>query len=214
VSCIQTLSFTKRIWVGKESLLKLCQKSREILPKTAATLLLSMAGSARNRGKSRSWIQGLADGEALTTRMIMLDSIVLLPWHKCFQSLVSHSPSYWISLVLSMYFVLTKVNYMSVDTEGSELQALKSFPFDRVTADVIGVEVLIGGADRSFKERELVTFMAQKGYTILRKLAFAFDTADIFFVPVVEVRHAGPMYDAKQFESAKRECQLFQRCLA
>lgn len=110
-------------------------------------------------------------------------------------------------------FGVRRVNYMSVDTEGSELQALRSFPWDKVTVDVLGVEILLGDTSRQKKEEELTNFMKSKDYKIFKRHKFADDTADLFFVPNFLDNDDEYMYDNEKFESMKKTCQLMQRCL-
>jgi Methyltransferase FkbM domain len=111
------------------------------------------------------------------------------------------------------FFGVTHVNYLSVDTEGSELQALRSFPWKRVSVDVVGVEVLTGTPDRKAKEDILVAYMDSQGYQILKHFDFAGDTADIFFTPIGGVKVVTWTHDSNKFEKAKKTCQLLQRCL-
>ncbi|KAJ3317878.1 hypothetical protein HDV06_001080 [Boothiomyces sp. JEL0866] len=110
-------------------------------------------------------------------------------------------------------FGIKHVNLMSVDTEGSELLALKSFPWDKVTVDSVNVEVLLGSSDRKKKQKELEDYMASQGYKVFNEFAFAGDTADIFFVLKDPVEYAGPNYDPVVMETAKKTCQFLGRCL-
>jgi hypothetical protein len=57
---------------------------------------------------------------------------------------------------------ITDIDYMSVDTEGSELAALKTFPFHRLMPRIIGVEVLIGDGRGSIVQDKLIEFMQEK----------------------------------------------------
>lgn len=52
----------------------------------------------------------------------------------------------------------TKISYLSIDTEGSELSILKSIDFDKYDIDVISVE-------NNFNDPELIDFVVSKGYT-------------------------------------------------
>ena len=108
-------------------------------------------------------------------------------------------------------FGIQHVNYLSVDTEGSELQALMGFPFDSVTVDVIGVEILTGTPERSMKEKMIYDYMTDYDFEILVEHQFAGDTKDTFFVPIDKKR--AKRNDYKKFEEMKLICQKLQRCL-
>lgn len=62
------------------------------------------------------------------------------------------------------------VDYMSVDTEGSELAVLRSIPWHLVTIDVLTVE------DNN-STREAVRFLAQRGYSLIHSI-----WPDLFFM--------------------------------
>jgi hypothetical protein len=49
-------------------------------------------------------------------------------------------PSMSVRDLLTEYAVPRHIQYLSLDTEGSELEILQAFPFDEVTVDAITVE--------------------------------------------------------------------------
>lgn len=113
-------------------------------------------------------------------------------------------------------FGIKRINYLSVDTEGSELPALKTFPFDEVTVDVIGVEALLGSPDRDAKKEQLIAYMISQNYVVLEEYKFADDTADVFFVPKDRSRMAKStdiMYNPTTFLDAKQRCVEVHDCL-
>ncbi|KAJ3253220.1 hypothetical protein HK103_000808 [Boothiomyces macroporosus] len=105
-------------------------------------------------------------------------------------------------------FGIKHVNLMSVDTEGSELLALKSFPWDKITVDSVNVEVLLGNDERKKKQQEIEDYMDSKGYKVFNEFAFAHDTADIFFALKEPVEYTGLNYDPVVMEAAKKTCQF------
>lgn len=105
-------------------------------------------------------------------------------------------------------FGVKAIDYMSVDTEGSELDALESFPFGRIPARIIGIEVLIGPGREGRVERTLA-FMDKKGYQLRHKYTVADDTLDIFFEPKEfdpKVFYQ-PRIDEAAFIEARRVCR-------
>ena len=60
------------------------------------------------------------------------------------------------------------MDYLSLDVEGSELPVLRTLPFSRMRVRVLTVEVAHGGGDAS--EREMVAFMAEKGFRMHRRM--------------------------------------------
>lgn len=110
-------------------------------------------------------------------------------------------------------FQVRHVSYMSVDTEGSELLALRGFPWGKVSIDVIGVEVITGTPDRKEKEGALYAFLASKGMKVFGEYQFAGDTKDVFFRPDASVRITRQVNDYVQFERARDDCVRFRRCL-
>jgi FkbM family methyltransferase len=67
---------------------------------------------------------------------------------------------------------ITHVDYLSVDTEGSELQILKGINFDKVCIDVIETEV-----NYPEDEVKITEFLISKGYKYKKKLG-----GDVVFV--------------------------------
>jgi FkbM family methyltransferase len=60
---------------------------------------------------------------------------------------------------------LSHIDYLSLDTEGSELEILKSIDFENITIDVIDVE-------NNFHESKFEDFLNTKGYKKLTELAW------------------------------------------
>lgn len=110
-------------------------------------------------------------------------------------------------------FGIKRVNYLSVDTEGSEFEALKTFPFDTITADVIGVEILFGTPVRKKNKEAIILFLKSKGYYMFEEMPFGDDTSDLFFRPKITGSADDIMYDPKQFESGKNDCIKSGDCL-
>jgi FkbM family methyltransferase len=108
-------------------------------------------------------------------------------------------------------FGIHHVSYLSVDTEGSELQALRGFPWGKVTTDVVGVEILTGTPERLAKQTELYAFMESVGMRILIEHQFAGDTKDTFFVPVDHFTRRSNSYH--RFAATKKTCIKMMRCL-
>jgi len=67
---------------------------------------------------------------------------------------------------LTQYLQLDEVDIMTVDTEGSELSALQTFPFERIQPKLIAVELLVGNAERDEDRNKLESFMKTKGYKV------------------------------------------------
>ena len=116
---------------------------------------------------------------------------------------------------LTRFFGVRHVDYLSVDTEGSELHALRSFPWTTVSVTVVGVEALVGiDPLRAAKEAEIVAFMSSVGYGVLKRHYVAPDTVDVFFTqlrpPMMRIAHA---FDLNTFEEASVVCKELQRCL-
>lgn len=120
-------------------------------------------------------------------------------------------PCFTLDTLLDV-FGIDHVSYLAVDTEGSELLALKGFPWGLVTVNVVGVEVLVGTAERKAKETELVEYMASVGMQVLVNHEFAQDTKDVFFVPVNNITANVNHY--ARYDEAKEMCQRLQRCLS
>lgn len=71
---------------------------------------------------------------------------------------------------LTLDFVLSAaeikhIDYLSMDTEGSELAILKVFPFEKYEIEIIGVE-------DNFDNRELDGLIKSKGFTFLAKIGY------------------------------------------
>jgi FkbM family methyltransferase len=89
---------------------------------------------------------------------------------------------------------LYHINYMTVDTEGSEVEILRAFDTNRFVVDFIQVEVL---HTQKNSGKELIDMMHDKGYAFEKDLRFASDTSDYIFR-----RTFGA--DVKKFEAAKK----------
>jgi len=79
-------------------------------------------------------------------------------------------------------FGVKAIDYMSVDTEGSELDALASYAFERVPARIIGIEVLIGPGREGRVEKTL-EFMDQRGYQLRHKYTVAVRSPTLMALP-------------------------------
>ena len=109
-------------------------------------------------------------------------------------------------------FGVRRIDYMSVDTEGSELLALRGFPWAAVDVGVVGVEVVTGNAERAAKQAELYAYMASVGYAVFAEYKFAKDTMDVFFAPA-EARKNRRSNDMARFAEMRTICKRLQRCL-
>lgn len=58
---------------------------------------------------------------------------------------------------------LTHIHFLSIDTEGGELDILSNIDFNRLTIDVITVE-------NAFKDPRFTTFLALKGFNFVKQL--------------------------------------------
>ncbi len=67
---------------------------------------------------------------------------------------------------------VVKIDYLSIDTEGSELKVLKGIDFDKASFEIIGVE------DNYEDDKRIVNFLKEKGYKLLKRLG-----GDNFFIP-------------------------------
>lgn len=75
-------------------------------------------------------------------------------------------PARTVPSVLAQFGAPPVIDYWSLDTEGSELAILKSFPFDRYTIRILTVE------HNWFPVREeIAAFLAHHGYRRVRELA-------------------------------------------
>ena len=82
-------------------------------------------------------------------------------------------PVYSLLLALNR----TTVDYFSLDVEGSELQVLKTIPFDRVDIKVLTVEFVHSAGGKKF--------MSQKGYLSVTEVLHPAGLAnDIVFVKI------------------------------
>jgi FkbM family methyltransferase len=68
---------------------------------------------------------------------------------------------------------VTHVDYFSLDTEGSELDILKSLPFSDIVVDLISVEYKIIGNPEGSRNKlgDIKHFMARKHYEVLQILS-------------------------------------------
>ena len=109
-------------------------------------------------------------------------------------------------------FGVRRIDYLSVDTEGSELLALRGFPWAAVDVGVVGVEVVTGNAERAAKQAELYAYLASVGYAVFAEYKFAKDTMDVFFAPA-EARKNRRSNDMARFAEMRTICKRLQRCL-
>ena len=109
-------------------------------------------------------------------------------------------------------FGVRRIDYLSVDTEGSELLALRGFPWAAVDVGVVGVEVVTGNAERAAKQAELYAYMESVGYAVFAEYKFAKDTMDVFFAPA-EARKTRRSNDMARFAEMRTICKRLQRCL-
>lgn len=70
------------------------------------------------------------------------------------------------------------IDYMSVDTEGSEVDLLEAFDFEKFVVDILVVEVLTAEIEKKIR---LEALMASKGYTKIIDYVVAEDTWDVMF---------------------------------
>lgn len=70
------------------------------------------------------------------------------------------------------------VDYMTVDTEGSEYEALKNVDFKKFKIDYLQVEAL--SYDTAKKEK-IKKFLATKGYRLITDYFISDDTDDMIF---------------------------------
>ena len=89
--------------------------------------------------------------------------------------LVQCFPVYSLLLALNR----TTVDYFSLDVEGSELQVLKTIPFDKLDIKVLTVEF----AHTKEGKKQLLQFMVSKGYSAVMEVIHPRHLAtDIVFV--------------------------------
>lgn len=68
------------------------------------------------------------------------------------------------SLLLAMN--TTNIDYVSLETGGTELQVLETVPFDRVKIAVIGVHLIAG----DFEKDTIKNFLATKNFTLMESI--------------------------------------------
>ena len=69
---------------------------------------------------------------------------------------------------------MRKVNYMTVDTEGGEINFLSHFPFDQFVIDVIQVEIRCVHGVGCTDGATATTVMAKYGYVLLENMSLTF----------------------------------------
>jgi hypothetical protein len=81
---------------------------------------------------------------------------------------------------------LTAIDYLAIDTEGSELSIVKTFPWSRFRVDVVQIEIL---DERQYhsrirnNEKRIVRHMTHQGFSLhTRFVVSAGDTYDLMFV--------------------------------
>jgi hypothetical protein len=70
------------------------------------------------------------------------------------------------------------IDYMTIDTEGSELSILEAFDFDRHVVRYIQIETI--GAEKATRTA-IDKLMYSKGYVIVETVFLGFDTYDVIF---------------------------------
>lgn len=113
-------------------------------------------------------------------------------------------------------FGVRHINYLSVDTEGSELMILETFPFDRITADLVGVESLKGTEARSQLRAGIIAHMESKGYKVAHThpIDGGADTEDLMFTPIKPWPEDKETLESNaKFDDMHRICKVLQRCL-
>ena len=76
---------------------------------------------------------------------------------------------------------MRKVNYMTVDTEGGEINFLSHFPFDQFVIDVIQVEIRCVHGVGCTDGETATNVMAKYGYVLHTKYKVDDETEDYFF---------------------------------
>lgn len=117
-------------------------------------------------GQQRFWIVGT---EAKNTQMLsgLIDAYD--PRH--IQRIYSESRGEGQEILVDCYTLnalleehgITHVDYISIDTEGGELEILKSIDFDTYTIDIIDVE-------NNYNDPAFRTFLESKGYVFITKM--------------------------------------------
>ncbi|KAJ3387738.1 hypothetical protein HDU92_001811 [Lobulomyces angularis] len=86
-------------------------------------------------------------------------------------------PCYTLNHVIEKAGFL-RVDWMSVDTEGSELEVLSAFDFSKVVIDFIQVECLTMEPE---KMNGIISLMESSGYEYINSFVVADDTRDLMF---------------------------------
>mmetsp|Transcript_12380 Transcript_12380/g.19604 ORF Transcript_12380/g.19604 Transcript_12380/m.19604 type:complete len:298 (+) Transcript_12380:128-1021(+) len=76
---------------------------------------------------------------------------------------------------------MVHVNFMSVDTEGDELDFLQTFPFHQFVVDVVMVETLRGESRSDTKGQQVIAAMREKGYELDLAYGVSLTTFDLIF---------------------------------
>eukprot|EP00013_Stygamoeba_regulata_P029186 CAMPEP_0177660820 /NCGR_PEP_ID=MMETSP0447-20121125/18281_1 /TAXON_ID=0 /ORGANISM="Stygamoeba regulata, Strain BSH-02190019" /LENGTH=544 /DNA_ID=CAMNT_0019165985 /DNA_START=96 /DNA_END=1731 /DNA_ORIENTATION=+ len=100
------------------------------------------------------------------------------------------------------------VNFMVVDTEGSELSALKTFPWERVQVDLVTVETLKMRPDDEEGEqnrKNIIDFMQSIEYRKVADFFVSDDTTNFWFQPSKPKAEPSQLFDAARFEVARRK---------
>jgi len=63
---------------------------------------------------------------------------------------------------------ITQVDVMTVDIEGAELIALRTFPFNRIQPKLIAIEILTNTEEREEYRQEVNVFMESQGYKVCK----------------------------------------------
>jgi FkbM family methyltransferase len=86
-------------------------------------------------------------------------------------------PCYTLNEVLEVTG-FTRIDYMTVDTEGSELSILEAFDFHRYVVNIIQIETIGAEVERRVKIDKL---MFSKGYKLFAALDLGQDTIDVIY---------------------------------
>lgn len=90
---------------------------------------------------------------------------------------VTKVPCYTLNEVLNMTG-FTKIDYMTVDTEGSEFSILNALDFSRFVITVIQVETINSEVER---RRAIDALLLSKGYKIIHTVDLGLDTLDVIY---------------------------------
>lgn len=80
---------------------------------------------------------------------------------------------------------ISRVDYMTIDTEGSEIEILKDFPWNEFDVRVVQVEQLneMSFPSQRGRKQEIIDYMTSMGYTLYSVFVVSeFDTDDLIFV--------------------------------